>query len=467
MGRTTTSAPPYRPTVIDGFRGRLITADDPEYHDLRRVWNHAVDRRPAVLARCADTADAGHAIRYARERGLPLTVRAGGHNFAGLSVADGGVVIDVRDLTGITVDARRRVARIQAGLRWGAVDRALQRHGLVTTGGSVSKVGVSGFTLGTGLGFLGRLHGLAGDNVLGATVVTADGTVIEVDSASHPDLYWALRGGGGGFGVVTEWRMRLHPLTTPVAGPLIYPIEKAVGVLHRVLEITADAPATFNWAAVLTTAPPDPALPDLLRGRPALLLPIFTVTPDDPVLAELRRATHPAVDLAAPVPFCTFQTSTDAAAPDGTCWDVRSEWLTTLDGAAIDDVAAMIQRAGSPLSELLLRPLGGAIARPGTEETPFSYRSASLLLEVIAHWDEGDGATERAWMTESWARLRRLSAGGPDVNHLGLDEPPERARAAYRPPALERLAAVRAAYDPDGVFPSPLRDVTTDDRRSC
>ncbi len=442
--------------MINGFRGRLITAGDAEYDDLRRVWNRAVDRRPAVLARCADAADIAHAIRYARERDLPLTVRAGGHSFAGLSVADGGVVIDVRDLTGITVDPGRQVAALQGGLRWGAVDRTLQQHGLVTTGGSMSGVGVSGFTLGTGLGFLGRLHGLAGDNVVGATVVTADGTVVEAGPQSHPELYWALRGGGGGFGVVTEWRMRVHPLTTPVAGPLIYPIEKAAEVLHRVLEITAGAPATFNWAAVLTTAPPDPALPDALRGRPVLLLPVFTVTPDSPLLAELRRATRPAVDMAAPVPFCDFQTANDPAAPDGTCWDVRSEWLTALDDAAIDDMVALIQRAGSPLSELLVRPLGGAIARPGTADTPFSYRSAALLLEVIAHCGEGDGTAERAWMTDSWARLRRLSAGGPDINHLGLGEGPERARASYHPPVLDRLDSVRASYDPDGIFFSPV-----------
>jgi hypothetical protein len=252
--------------------------------------------------------------------------------------------------------------------------------------------------------------------------------------------------------------MRLHPVRLPVAGPLIYPIDRAAAVLRQVLELTADAPDTFAWAAVLTTAPAGAPLPDSVRGRPALLLPVFSATAaSDPVLTALRRATRPVADLAAPVPLSVFHKANDAAAPEGAFWDVRSEWLSGLDQAALDDAVAMIQAAGSPLSEVLLRPLGGVIAARGAPDTPFAYRSAAFLLEVIAHWPAGDGAAERGWMVRAWSALRRLSAGGPDINHLGLDEGPDRARAAYRPEILARLAEVRRAYDPDGIWMSCLR----------
>ncbi|MEU9019751.1 FAD-binding oxidoreductase [Actinomadura sp. NPDC048394] len=311
------------------------------------MWNEAVQSRPALLARCAGTDDVALAIGHAHDNGLPLTVRAGGHNFAGRSLADGGVVIDVRDLTGIAVDPGRRVARLGAGLRWGRVDPVLQEHGLATTGGSVSKVGVAGFSLGTGLGWLGRLHGLAGDNLTGATVVTADGAVRDVGPHADPDLYWALRGAGTGLGVVTEFRMRLFPVVRPVTGVLIHRLEDAHNVLWQAVEATADAPSHLNWAAVLTCAPPVPALPDDVQGRPVFLVPVFSTSPD------------------------------------------------------------------------------------------------------------GDGAAERAWTEKGLAGLLHLSAGGPDINHLGLDEDPARARAAYSPATRARLAGIKKTYDPGNAFTSP------------
>ncbi|MBW8485847.1 FAD-binding oxidoreductase [Actinomadura parmotrematis] len=445
--------------MIEGFRGRLVAPGDGGYDGLRRVWNEAVTARPLLIARCADARDVALAVRHARDRGLPLTVRSGGHNFAGRALVEGGVVIDVRDLTGVDVDPARRVARIGAGLRWGQVDPALQAHGLATAGGSVSKVGVPGFTLGTGLGWLGRSHGLAGDNLLGATVVTAEGETLDVGPDSHPDLYWALRGGGGGLGVLTELRMRLFPLVRPAAGTLVHPLAGAASVISQVIEATADAPASLSWAAVLTCAPPDPFFPAEVRGRPVLLLPVFSTAGEDEHVARLRRIGRPLLDTVGPTDLCAFHTSTDEAAPDGMRWDVRSEWLTGLDGAAVEHSVSAIEEAGSPLSELLFRPLGGAIAAPDAPATPFSHRAAGHLVEVIANWADGDGAAERAWMERAWAGLRRLSAGGPDVNHLGLTEGPDRIRTAYAPQVLERLLAVRRAYDPDGAFRSVLSDV--------
>ncbi len=442
--------------MIDGFRGSVVVPDDPAYDDARRIWNRAAGGRPALIARCADADDVSRAVRLARSRGLPMTVRAGGHSFAGWSMIEDSVVLDLRDLTAVTVEEDRRIAHLGAGLRWGAVDHALRESDLATAGGSVSTVGVSGFTLGTGLGFLSRSLGLAGDNVLGATVVTADGEIAQVGLNADPELFWALRGGGG-CGVVTQWQMQLHQVRMPVAGPLIYPIEQAAQVLRQVLQITHTAPADFSWAAILTTAPPDPALPASIRGKPALLLPVFSTSADaDAVVAQLRRSTRPVLDLAGRTPLAAFHRSSDAAAPDGNCWDVRSEWLHELDETALQDAADLLGRASSPLSEVLLRPLGGAVAAPNAPDTPFSFRSAAFLVEVIAHWAEGDGAAERAWMVQTWSALRRLSAGGADVNHLGLGEGPDRACSAYHPDVLARLAAVRRAYDPDGVWLSPL-----------
>ncbi|MDX6742414.1 FAD-binding oxidoreductase [Actinocorallia sp. A-T 12471] len=440
--------------MIQGFEGLLVRPQDAEYESGRVLWNRVHEGRPRLIARCASELDVARAIRYAREEGLALSVRSGGHNFAGFSLTDGGLLIDARGLRGVRIEPGR--VGLGAGLRWGDVDAALAPEGLITPGGSVSKVGVAGFSLGTGLGWLGRRHGLTGDNLVGATVVTAAGETLRVSAEEHPELFWALRGGGGGFCVVTEFRALTHPLPTPVAGTLIRPLDGSARVLTRLLEVTAAAPATFTWAAVLTCAPPDPALPPSLRGRPVMLVPVLSTGPDAALVEEVRRVVGAEIDTVGPSPFAAFQTASDGAAPEGLRWDVRSEWLTGLDAAAIEHAVGMAGRLPSPLSNVLFRPLGGAIAAPDAPDTPFSFRAAGFLVEVIANWAEGEGKAERAWMTEAWEGLRRLSAGGPDVNHLGVGEDVTRARTAYSPDALARLDAVRAAYDPEGVFPSPL-----------
>ena len=442
---------------IKGFSGRLVTRDDADYEAARTIWNTAADRRPALIARCQTTADVCSVVRHANDRGLPLSVRAGGHNFACTALTDGGIVLDVRGLRRMDVDVARRTVTLGAGLTWGEVDARLQRDNLITTGGSVSKVGVSGFTLGSGLGWLGRQHGLAGDNVLGAEVVTADGTVLSAAPDEHPDLYWALRGGTGNFGVVTSWTMRLFPLSTPLAGTLVYSLDDTTSVLRELLDVTADLPDTVNWTAVMTTAPPDPALPGDVAGRPVLLVPVlFTGPPSggEAALAPLRAIGRPLADGVGPMPFRAFQSSIDEAAPDGMAWDVRAEWLTQLDDAAVEHAVAMAAAAPSPLSEFLFRPLGGAIAAPGAPDTPFSFRHADLLVEIIANAPAGTAEPHRAWLEKGLAGLRRVSAGGPDVNHIGLGEDPARVTAAYSPAVRAQLKGVKAAYDPGNLFRS-------------
>lgn len=451
---------------IKGFTGQLIMPGDRDYDPARQIWNTALDRRPAIIATCATVADVRAVVRHAADTGVALSVRAGGHNYACTALTDDGIALDLRGLRQLAVAADGRTATLGAGLTWGEVDTRLLRDGLITTGGSVSKVGVSGFTLGSGLGWLGRRYGLAGDNVVGAECVTADGTVLSVGPEQHPELFWALRGGTGNFAVVTSWTMRLFPMREPVAGPLVYPLDDAPSVLRELAGLTGSLPADVTWTAVMTTAPPGPALPGELAGRPVLLVPVLFTGPPAAAaaaLAPLRRIGKPVADQIGPVPFGTFQGSVDEAAPDGMAWDVRSEWLTRLDDAAIEHSVAVAAAAPSPLSEFVFRPLGGAIAAPDAPGTPFSFRHADLLVEIIANAPRGTVRPHREWLTKGIAGLAHVSAGGPDVNHIGIDEDPARVAAAYSPSVRARLSSVKAACDPGNLFrsvPYPLPAAT-------
>ncbi|GAA4038530.1 FAD-binding oxidoreductase [Nonomuraea soli] len=429
---------------IEGFSGQVLQAADPGFDTARGIWNQAVDRRPLAIVKCRSAADVAAAVRHARKSGLPVAVRAGGHNFAGHALVDGGLVLDLRGLRSVRIEGS--VLHAGAGLRWGDVDAATAPHGLAASGGSVSSVGLAGFTLGTGLGWLGRPYGLAADNLLSAQLVTAEGEILEVGPEDHPDLFWAIRGGCGNFGVVTRFDFRLHPMDwQPQAGLLMYPVEQAAEVIAQIIDL--EVPDELSYATVLT-APP-------FAGRPVLLVTALHAGPPDvgePVMARLRAIGEPVLDLIRPTPFPLFQRSTDEAAPDGLRWDVRSEWLNRPDDEAITAAVRAATEAPSPLSEVLLRPLGGAVATG--PDTAFSFRHAGFLLEVIANWAAGDGSRERAWMRQTWSELSRVSAGGPDVNHLGLDEGPERLRAAYSPAAHDRLVRAKRHYDPDNLFRS-------------
>jgi FAD/FMN-containing dehydrogenase len=445
--------------AVDGFRGQVLRPGDGGYDAARQVFNRAVDRRPALLARPVDAADVATAVRHARDRGLPLAVRAGGHNFAGHAVLDGGLVLDLRGLTRATVDPSAGTAVLEPGLTWGEADAATQVHGLATPGGSISTVGVAGFSLGTGLGWLGRRDGLAGDALVRADVVTAEGDLVTASADEHADLWWALRGGAGNFGVVTALTVRAAPVTTVLAGSLMVPIDRAGAALTAVCDATAAMPDALNWTAVLVTLPPDPALPPAVRGLPTLLVNVCWAgepAEGERHIAALRGMTDPVVDLVEPMPFAAFQRAADASAPEGARWDVRSEWLTALDARAVQDLLNAAAVAAAPLSELVIRPLGGAIAAPPADASPFSFRHAGLLLEVIAGWLPGDdrGPAHRAWMQDAWARLARRSAGGPDISHLGLGEGEQRVRACFSPATYARLVDVKRRYDPADLFRS-------------
>lgn len=441
---------------LSGFRGTLLRPDDAGFEASRHIFNRRFDGRPSAIARPLDAADVAVAVRAARSARVPFAVRAGGHNFAGYAVPDAGLVLDVRGLRRISVDVDRRHVTVGAGLTWGEVDLFTHRHGLAAAGGSMSKVGVGGFTLGTGLGWLATAHGLAADNLLGCAVVTAEGTLLEAGPDREPDLFWALRGGTGNFGVVTEFRFRLHEVHTVIGGTLVYPIAEAARVVRAVRDATLEAPDKLSWAAVFCHAPPLPPWPRQHWGRPVLLVPVCWCGPlaaGEKVIALLRAAAGPPqLDLIQPITYPEFQRSADASAPDGACWDVRSEWLSTLDDAAVDALVDAAHTITAPLSEVLVRPLGGCVA--DGPDTPFSYRAAGWLLEVLAGWYPGDDAQagHLAWMERAWRSLLRVSAGGPCISHLGVGEGPARARAAYNPATLRRLADVKRRYDPDRIF---------------
>jgi FAD/FMN-containing dehydrogenase len=437
----------------------VVTPDDPGYDDARMIFNRSVDKRPARVVRCSSAADVAAAVRGAREDGLPLAVRAGGHNFGGHAQVEGGVVIDLRGLTTIEVDPDARRVVTGTGLRWAEYDAATAKHGLATPGGSISTVGVSGFTLGTGLGWLSRHRGLAHDNLVAAELVTAYGEVVAVDDDTDPELMWALRGGCGNVGAVTAMHFAAHPQSSVVAGTLLVDIDRAGEALRAVSDL-GPLPAELSWTAVIVQVPPAGPFPPELAGRPALMVNVMV--DDDAGLGALdrMRAAVPAVaDTVTTHPYPAFQQLADPSAPWGACWDVRSEWLRPLGDTEIGALVQAAREARSPLFEIVLRPLGGAIADRAADATAFSFRHADLLIEVIAGWFPGDpdAAAHRAWMTRTWESVLSRSCGGADVNHLGLDETPEHVRSAWSPGTYARLQQVKRRVDPDEVFTSTQR----------
>ncbi|MEW2443709.1 FAD-binding oxidoreductase [Micromonospora marina] len=442
--------------TIAGHTGP-VSASGPEFESAIAVWNRAQPRTPALVAHCSSTDDVVAALSYARAQGLPVTARSGGHSYTGASVIDDGVVLDLRTMNGVAYDAQESIVRVGGGARWAAVDDVLGPAGVATAGGSVSKVGVAGFSLGTGFGWLGRTYGTAGDNLVEATVVLADGSVVRAAADENPDLFWALRGGSGSFGIVTEFCFRTRPVGTALAGPVIYRMRDAAVVLRALAAGAAGLDRRASWTAIFTTAPPVPGVPVELVGEVVLLLPLLWV--GDPqegaaYLAPLRTLAEPVADLVAVGPYSAFQRQADDAAPDGMCWDVRSEWLDDLDEANIQAAIDSALTMTSPLSELLFRTAGGALAE-SPASTPFSFGHARYLLEVIANWAPGETPDPaRAWMRKAHGGQVHTSSGGACVNHIGFGEDPQRVRAAYSAQVYAQLREVKRRYDPDNLFPS-------------
>jgi FAD/FMN-containing dehydrogenase len=436
--------------------GEVLAPGDEGYEQARRVWNGLIDRRPAAIARPRNAAEVAAAVLHARERELPIAVRCGGHSVPGHSTVDGGLVIDLSaHLGGVVVDPATRRVHAGGGALLGALDRATQAHGLAVPAGHVSHTGLGGLTLGGGTGWLMRRHGLTIDSLRAAEVVTAEGEIVRAAEDERPDLFWALRGGGGNFGVVTRFELEALPLgTTLVAGLLAYRLEQAREVLAFWRGWMDGAPDELTTFPVLVTAPPHEPFPPELRGRPLLAVGVAYAGPVADglrALEPLRSFAPPALDLAGPMPYLALQTMLDASAPHGLHNYNRAEWLDDLDDAAIDVLVDGFERVPSPLSQVILARMGGAVARVPGDATAFPHRQARNLLWLVSAWTpDADPEPNLAWGRELAAAVAPFAAGGVYVNALG-DEPESRVRSAYGA-NWQRLVEVKRAYDPDNVF---------------
>jgi FAD/FMN-containing dehydrogenase len=441
------------------FRGDLISPDHHEYDEVRAVWNGTVDRRPRLVARCSDTADVAAAVRFARERGLEIAVRGGGHNVAGTAVCDDGIVIDLSAMRAVTVDPVGRRAWVQGGALWGDVDSATQEHGLATTGGIVGHTGVGGLSLGGGLGWLMRKHGLTVDNLTAAEVVTAEGDIVQASADDNPDLFWALRGGGGNFGVVSSFRFTLHPVGPIVmAGPVFWAAEDTSEVLRFYREFVADAPDELGNVVRLGAIPPLPGVSEALHFRPAIAVASCYVGPVEAgarAVHALRRFGSPLVDLVGPTGYLDHQSGLDDTVPHGWHYYWKATNLTGLTDDVIDVIAENAYAAGSAWSYTAMFHLGGAVARIPRDATAYPGRDVGHAIIIDAVWrperSDSVGAAETAWAQEFLAALEPQRAG-VYVNFLDSDDDPGRVREAYGHDTYRRLAEVKAKYDPENVF---------------
>jgi FAD/FMN-containing dehydrogenase len=445
--------------VVEGFggafAGELIAPGDARYEPARRIWNGMIDRRPAVVARCATDDDVVAAVRFARERGLPVAVRGGGHNVAGNAVCDGGVVIDLSARKGVDVDPVQRTARVQPGVLLGELDRATQAFGLATPTGNVSMTGVAGLTLGGGLGWIARKHGPTCDNLVAADLVTADGDRVRASADENPDLLWGLRGGGGNFGVVTSFEYRLHPVGPEViAGGVVHAFADAPEVFRFFADFVATAPDELSVVASTFRASPALPIPPAMHGELVTVLAVCwagDLAAGERVLRPLRSFGRPLADLIAPMPYTALQTASDASYPSGQHNYWKSHFIDEITDGAIATIVEHVPRMSSPLSSFYLQHLGGAIGRPGADTAAFGHRDAVFDFTVLTVWrDPAETAEHMAWASDFFAAMQP-HATGVYVNNLGT-EGAQRVRAAYAPATYERLVALKEAYDPRNVF---------------
>ena len=445
------------PTFGSGLRGDLIRPGDERYEAARRVWNGAIDRRPGLIARCRGVADVVGCVRFARDHDLPVAVRGGGHNVAGTAVCDGGLVIDLSAMKGMRVDPVGRTAWAEPGLTWGEFDRETQASGLATTGGIVTHTGIAGLTLGGGIGWLMRKHGLTIDNLAAVDMVTADGRELRASAEENPDLFWGVRGGGGNFGIVTSFEYRLHPVGhTVLAGPVFYPLERAKEVLRLYRAVIASAPDELTTILNLRRAPAVPFLPAAMHGMPVIAVSACYAGPieeGERVLRPLRLFGSPLIDLIAPKPYLAHQAMFDATVPHGWHYYWKSWEVPALDDDVAEVLIAHASAVTSPLSYCIIFQLGGAIGRVGEDATAYGRRGMGHNVNINAVWTPDDPSPARhvRWARDFWSALEPFAPGGVYVNFLG-DEGEDRVKAAYGPEKYARLVALKHRYDPTNLF---------------
>ena len=438
------------------FRGEVILPRDQGYDAARAVFNVTIDRRPGVIARCAGPDDVIQAVNFAREENLLVAVRGTGHNVAGFAVCDDGFVIDLSRMKGITVDPAARTLRAEAGCNWGEVNDALQPHGLAATGGFVSVTGVSGLTLGGGLGWLVRKHGLALDNLLSAEVVLADGRLVTASARENDDLFWAIRGGGGNFGVVTSFEFQVHPVGTVLAGIVLHPAAAGARAIRRWRELEAAAPDESTQGALLFHFPDDSSAPPPLRGAAIVGLGGVYAGPveeGEKVLQPLREYGPPLADMFRPIPYNAAQRMADFLWPPGLHSYWKSSYLTALSDVAIDVVVDFFARVPSRRTVIVLEHNGdSAWDRMPDSATAFGHRAWPYNFVVTSAWsDPKDTDRNIAWTREFFDAMRPFAAQGAYVNYLGGDEGVDGLKAAYGA-KLARLAALKAKFDPTNLF---------------
>ena len=437
------------------LRGQVILPGDSEYDAARKIWNGMIDKHPAVIAQCADVRDVMTAVAFARENGLPASVRGGGHNIAGNALVDDGVVIDLSLMKHVHVDPLARVARAGGGVTWGEFDRATQEFDLATTGGLISTTGIGGFTLGGGMGWLERKHGLTCDSLIAADVVTADSRFLRASADENPDLFWALRGGGGNFGVVTEFTYKVHPVgPTILGGMLVWPLSEAKRLLQFYREYTADLPEELTTMTALVTAPPAPFIPLEFQGKPCIAVAgCYAGSMEDGqrAIAPLREFSPPAVDLFGEMPYVALQSMLDAMHLDGHRNYWKSDYMDALDDEAISVLVEGFANVPSPMTHVDIHDLGGAIRSVGEDDTAFSHRDARYVYNIVTAWtDPADDERNITWTKDMWSALLPYSRGATYVNFMG-SEGEERVKASYGP-KYQRLAEIKREYDPTNFF---------------
>jgi FAD/FMN-containing dehydrogenase len=445
-------------TFRSDFAGVVIAPGDPEYDTARSVWNGAIDRRPAVIARCSDAGQVAQAIAFARQAGLEISVRGGGHNFAGFAVNDGGLMIDLSAMRQVTVDAAARRARCGGGATWADVDAASQEHGLAVTGGFISSTGVAGLTLGGGIGWLTRAHGLSCDNLVGAELVTADGRTVRASADQNPELLWALRGGGGNFGVVTEFEFALHPVGPMVnIGFFFWGLDQGREVLRFAREYTRTLPENNGVLVAGLNAPPAPFVPEQHHMAPGYaIIVVGLASPEEhaAAVAPIREQMPPLFEFVSPIPYTMLQSMMDEGNPWGILAYEKALHLDELTDGAIDVIAEHLPGKRSPLSFMPVFLVDGAFARVGEADTAFSgRRSARWVVNVAAVCPAPEMLPpEREWVRTFWDALRpHAQNAGSYVNFMSEYEE-DRVRAAYGAGKYERLARIKAEWDPDNVF---------------
>jgi len=440
---------------IPGFEGQLIGPEDGAYEQARQVYNAMIDRRPALVARCASPDDVAKVVNFAREQGLLLAVRGGGHNGAGLGTCDGGVVIDLSGLKKIEVDPGARTVRVGGGCTWGEVDAATNEHGLATPSGIISTTGVGGLTLGGGMGHLSRKCGLTIDNLLEAEVVLASGEQVRAAKDENPDLFWAIRGGGGNFGVVTSFLFKLHQVGTVIGGPTFWAVEQSAEVLSAYRDFLPNAPRELNGFFAYTSVPPAPPFPEELHGRKVCGIVWCYVGGEEEAAAAmaplLDAVPEPLMHGVQAMPFPALQTAFDGLYPKGEQWYWRADFVNEIPDEAVAAHARFGPEMPTMKSTMHLYPIDGAVHDAGPSDTPWGYRDAnwgSVFAGVDP--DPANAGAIRDWCVDYFEALHPYSAGGAYVNMM-MDEGQERVKASYGN-NYDRLAAIKAEYDPGNLF---------------